>query len=316
MKTYATHTTTQRITTRPYQSDDDFWRVRNLLIETYPITPPDFNWDIRHWEGQRYYEADPTLNPSWAERIHLWETEDGKVVGAVHPEGKSDAHLQLHPDYRHLEEDMIAWAEEHLAAPTDDGAQRQLYIFVYEYDAPRRRLLEKRGYEKRPGFGFIRRMRFGNWPLPKPMMAEGYILRTTRPNDEGDCQRIADLLNAAFNRDFHTAEEYHTFTKMAPSYRNDLDLVAEAPDGSLAAYVGLPYDEVNRTGIFEPVCTHPDHRRKGLARALMFEGLRRLKALGAADVTVGTGAMEPANRLYESIGFSEEYKGYVWRKIF
>ncbi len=32
---------------RPFRDDTDFWRVRDLLIATYPITPTQFNWDIR-----------------------------------------------------------------------------------------------------------------------------------------------------------------------------------------------------------------------------------------------------------------------------
>jgi hypothetical protein len=49
--------------------------------------------------------------------------------------------------------------------------------------------------------------------------------------------------------------------------------VAEASDGSFAAHVGLTLDEVNGHGIVEPVCTGPDHQRRGLARALILDGL-------------------------------------------
>ena len=147
-------------------------------------------------------------------------------------------------------------------------------------------------------------------------MAEGYIMRTTRPGDMNDCERMADLLNAAFKRNIHSAKEYHTFTTQSPSYRSDIDLVAEAPDGSLAANAGMIYDEDNRFGLFEPVCTHPDHLRKGLASTLMFEGLHRVRDLGATDLYVGTGDQVAANALYETIGFTEVYKGYYWRKLF
>ena len=41
------------ITARLYQGDDDFWRVRQLLVDTYPITPTDFNWEVRRWDGSR-----------------------------------------------------------------------------------------------------------------------------------------------------------------------------------------------------------------------------------------------------------------------
>lgn len=306
----------QPTTARPLQSDDDFWRVRDLLIETVPLTPLDFNWDIRRWEGKRFYDENPNAHSRLTGRVQLWETEDGRVVGAVTPEGKGDAYLQVHPAFRQLEAEMIDWAEAHLAVPTADGARRQLEIFVYDYDTLRQALLTARGYTKMVYAGVVRRLYLTEHSLPLPVIAAGYTLRTTQPDNLADCQRIADLLNRAFNRDFHNALEYQNFTKLAPSFHPDLDLVAVAPDGSFASYVGIPYDEANRRGIFEPVCTDPDHRRHGLAHTLMLEGLRRLKALGAVDVTVGTGDMIPANRLYDSIGFTEVHKGYVWQKVF
>jgi hypothetical protein len=36
--------------------------------------------------------------------------------------------------------------------------------------------------------------------------------------------------------------------------------------------------------------------------------------MGALDATVGTGDMVPANQLYNSIGFSEIYRGHIWRR--
>ena len=90
--------------------------------------------------------------------------------------------------------------------------------------------------------------------------------------------------------------------------------MAEAEDGSFAAHVGCTYDEANRRGIFEPVCTHPEHLRLGLARSLMLLGLQRFKALGATDVFVDTGDQVAANALYEAVGFTEAYRGSTWRK--
>ena len=144
--------------------------------------------------------------------------------------------------------------------------------------------------------------------------AAGYSIRTTRPENEVDRRELAHLLNVAFGRDFHNAEELRVFTAHAPCFDPEMDLVVEAPDGTLAAYVGVSYDDINRRGIFEPVCTHPDHRGKGLARGLMLEGLRRLRQRGARTATVGTGDADPANRLYEAVGFDEVYRGRVWLK--
>ena len=139
-------------------------------------------------------------------------------------------------------------------------------------------------------------MRLGHRRLVHPAMAEGYTLRTTDPENLADCRQIAAILDATFGRTFHNAEEYQTF-RLAPCFHRDLDLVAVAPDGSFAPYVGVPYDKADPHGIFEPVCTHPDYRRKGLAQTLIHEGLLRLKALGAVNVTVDTGDMEAANTL-------------------
>ncbi len=231
----------------------------------------------------------------------------------VHPEGKGNAFLQLHPDFRFVEEEMIVWAEKNLLKIEKSG-KRSLNIFVFEYNSPRKLILEKRGYEKTESGGVLRRLHFGNQSLPKSELADGYTLDIVHGDNIDDCQKLADLINATFNRDFHTADEFQIFSKHAPSYCKDMDLVALAPDGSYAAYAGIPYNRDNLYGIFEPVCTHPDHQRKGLAKALMIEGLNRLKALGSKDVYVSTGDMIAANKLYDSIGFTESYKEYLWQK--
>lgn len=307
----------QDLSTRPAVGDQDFWGVRSLLIETYPIVPLGFNWEIRRWEGQRFYHAELDWESRLCGRVQLWETGDGQIVGVVNPEGgNGEAHLQVHPTFRQIEAEMVAWAEANLAAVAGNEGQRQLDLFVYEYDEMRQLLLTRLGYQKMPFGGVTRRLHLGNHPPALPVIAPGYTVRTTHPDDLADCQRIADLLNAAFERDFHNALEYQNFTRLAPSFRPQLDLVAVAPDDTFAAYVGIPYDAVNRHGIFEPVCTHPVHRRHGLARTLMLKGLHRLRALGATTVTVETGDMIPANRLYDSMAFTEVCKGYVWRKVF
>jgi len=304
---------TEVIAARAYRDDGDFWRFRQLSVDTCPITPVGWNWEIRRWEGQRFYGEDPAPNPLWPERIRLWETPNGRLMGVAHPEGGlGEAFLQLHPDYRHLEEEMVAWCEEHLAAPAEEGGRR-LRFYVHDYDTPRRRLLRERGYVEAAGWGVARHLRLGERPLPVPEMAEGYTLRETRP-DPADDQAVADLLNAAFGRTWHTAAEFRGFTSTAPSYRRDLDLVAEAPGGGFGAYVGITLDVANRRGIFEPVCTHPAHRRRGFALALMREGLCRLQALGATDAHVETGDMGPANALYDAAGFTEAYIGHYWVK--
>lgn len=293
--------------------DADFPRMRNLLIDTARITPVGFNWDIRRLDGARFHQADPDRNPLLSRPVGIWEIGSGEIVAFVLAEDTDDAHIQVHPDYRHLEDDLVTWAERNLGAEGPDGGRR-LQIHAYEYDALRQRTLTERGFERTDSGGMVRHLRLGRQPRPTVGLPGGYTLRTTRPDDLADCQRIADLLNAAFGRTFHTAAEYQNLARRAPCFRADLDLVAVARDGSFAAYAGIPFDEANRWGIFEPVCTHPDHLRKGLARALMNEGLLRLWALGATDASVDTGDMVAANAFYTAMGFTEAYRSFGWRK--
>ena len=49
-----------------------------------------------------------------------------------------------------------------------------------------------------------------------------------------------------------------------PGYERDLDVVAVAPDGVIAAYVNGWTDPLNRIGDFGPVGARPAYRRQGL----------------------------------------------------
>jgi mycothiol synthase len=307
--------TGSKITSRAFWDDRDFWRIRELAVETFPTSGLGWNWDIRRWDGSRFYDADPVLPTHWHDSIRLWETEEGRLAGLVNGDGEGWFYLQMHPDYRHLEAEMFAWAEEQLSHPTGEG-QHQVATEIYEFDAPRLLLAMERGYAKSEHGTIIRRMWLGQRPLPQIKLADGYTLQSLNGENPEDCQRLADLLNAAFQRSFHNAGELKQFSRLASSFSEDLHLVAAAPDGTFGAHVAVIYDAANRRGLYEPVCTHPEHRRKKLAQALMIECLHRLRAIGAQQVTVETGIMAAANALYDSIGFTEVYRSYAWKKIF
>lgn len=310
-----TDLTPTEIRHRPYAGETDFWLIRKFLVDTYPISPLGLNWEVRRWDGVMFYRRAPGIPEDIAGKIQIWHRRDGEVLGVVHPEGAGEVHLFVHPGFRELEQEMLAWAEAHLAASERDGANR-LVTFAYEYDQERIPMLLSRDYKRSEYRGSIRRLNLEEWESSAQDLPGGFSIATTHPGDLGLSGAIADLLNAAFQRDFHIPEEHATFSQFAPSYLELSDLLAVSDGGVIAAYVGVAYDDINQLGIFEPVCTHPDFRRNHLARALMLEGLRRLQAHGAREVVVSTGGMEPANRLYDSLGFSESETGWFWVKKF
>jgi GNAT superfamily N-acetyltransferase len=76
----------------------------------------------------------------------------------------------------------------------------------------------------------------------------------------------------------------------------------------MAASAIMWLDEANRTAEFEPVGTHPDHRRQGLARAMLLHGMHRARAAGATQMTVaclGAPGFPKARALYYDLGFRE-----------
>jgi ribosomal protein S18 acetylase RimI-like enzyme len=105
----------------------------------------------------------------------------------------------------------------------------------------------------------------------------------------------------------------------APEYIPALDLVVTAPDGWLAAFCIGWLDRQGLggrpSGQIEPLGVHPDFRRRGLGRAVLLEGLRRLVAHGAEQLLVETDDYrDAAYALYESASFRVAHKILLYRK--
>jgi mycothiol synthase len=92
-------------------------------------------------------------------------------------------------------------------------------------------------------------------------------------------------------------------------------VVVLAPDRDEASFAGVWIDPVNHVGRFEPDGTHEPYRRRGLARAAMVDGLRRMRAHGMTAATVEYDATNTAAaRLYQSLGFTSQFVTEGWRR--
>lgn len=294
------------LTDRPFEHAHDVAPITQFLLDTYRLFGRPFNWEPRRWLGTVYHRDDAemaALPTELAGRVHLW-LDDDQIVGIVIVESPASMFLQIHPAYRPLEAAMLDWAEAHLPPSIEVWAEAD--------DDHRSALLTERGYARTEAHEILRR-RAMSTPIPAATTPDDYRLRAMRRHPD-DQQGIADLLNAAFKRTFHSAVEYRNF-QTAPYYRPELDLVIAAADGTLAANVGITVFGGESFAVFEPVCTHPDHQGKGLARAAIAEGLRRVDALGITAAFIGAWYENPvSNHLYAQMGFSDAVSLYLWRR--
>lgn len=138
--------------------------------------------------------------------------------------------------------------------------------------------------------------------------AQGQIVAMLNPDSRGELPARSWLSWKVFHPDEpeekYEGWEWYRNVQRVPLYRRDLDNVAVAPDGELAAFCTVWFDDVTRTAVFEPVGTHPNHRKRGLGKAVMTEGLRRAQRLGATLATVSS-YDKAAHALYDSMGFTE-----------
>jgi GNAT superfamily N-acetyltransferase len=309
-----------RVRSRDYRGEEDYQRIRSLLMECYAISGTLHCWGVERLDWWRYnIRAEDEMSGSrgWEKDVHLWETGEGNLVGVVHPEGSiplpadwADVFLEIHPHYRELEGEMWAWAEEHHAASKPDGAMVwRLETNVYDYDTQRAELLDRRGWQNLGHHMNKRRCSLAR-EIPAMELPPGYAIRTV---GEYEMEAWAAVIGAAFGSELDTAERCRVWLR-APT--RHFDLVAVAPDGAFASFCIAWFDEQNRIGMFEPVGTHPAHRQRGLGKAVVSEGLRWLQALGATEAYVGTSTRPAPNRLYESLGFTDVDAEYGWRKEF
>jgi ribosomal protein S18 acetylase RimI-like enzyme len=245
------------------------WRIEKPLVETHI---GDLAWWSREPDARRNVWHDGRTPIAW-----------GWISG-----GELEFHVRADRRGAGLEEEVLAWFGGDVA-------------WALDTDASKRAALEAAGFTPRAGAGFHHLVR-GLADLPEPVIPDGYRLRHVTDTDV--TRRVA-VQRAAFASTM-TDEKYERVRAAWP-YRDELDVVAEAPDGSLAAFCLAWLDEENAAGELEPVGTHSEHQRRGLATAASLEALRRLRDHGA-DTCVVYAVERPDYpaplALYTSLGFA------------
>jgi GNAT superfamily N-acetyltransferase len=294
-----------KLVMRSYQTEDDYWHIRNFLREVFLLNDRRMlSWPVARMDYWRWHGIMNLKEGSLESGVYLWETGDGQIAAVLNQEGAGQAFLQIHPTYKTagLEEQMIALAEEHLQGPSRRGGA-VLWIWSEAGDLQRQEILARRGFAHYASADEHQWRRNLGVTIPDNPVREGYTIRPL--GDESELPSRSWASWRAFHPDEPDGNYDHDWSwyqniQSAPLYRSDLDLVAISPNGEVAGFTTIWYDDVTHCGYFEPVGTMPEHQRCGLARSLLCEGMRRLKRSGATQVMT-IGGEPPANGLYQAV---------------
>jgi predicted N-acetyltransferase YhbS len=236
--------------------------------------------------------------------------EDGGEVAGV-------AHLEHHPAYVYVQSDprrpdvvepLVDWIEHRFGGESRSFGGRVIGVYVAPTSARLAGVLGSRGFE--PAGGFEERYTV----LPAGVEPNrrgappGYRVQSLQV--ENDLQRINQVLWKGFGHSGPAPSEEipgRARVQSAPGFRPDLTFVAVAADDSYTSYAGIWCDDVTGLAYVEPVATDPDHRRRGLAGAVLSTAIDRARAAGAGDVWVGADLP-----VYRSLGFRPGFVVPLW----
>ena len=310
-----------KIQARPYHDNTDLARMRQLLMAgsqahiqasyTHPGCldwathyPPDEQERRRNIQLWERTGEDPLTLEAWAIFLPHEETFDLFVHPGLHGT----------PLHEAVMDEYVAWAE---ARAREAGLKLLQPFWVLEYDKVMDRLMKERGFVEvqadPPPPLFERSLD----ELPAIKLPDGFTVQGVSNWDDGRLR--AGVSYGAFrpNDDWDSfLAEYVQFIGSA-AYDGERDLFVRSPDGRGASACTIWFDPVNAVGLFEPVVTHPDFQGKGLGKAVMAEGLHRMKAAGMRRAILG---FDPNNvaalALYTSLGFQAScYFGMYYKAL-
>jgi len=255
--------------------------------------------DIRLWERDEEY---PPILEAWAIFLRHEGSFDLFVSPALHGT----------PMHETVMDEYLVWAE----ARAREAGLKQIWPFwAMDYDKVLDGMMRARGFvivQADPPVPLFERTLEN---LPTIKLPDGFTVQGVRNLEDGELR--ARVTHGAFRPNDAWDGYWSEYAQFIGSavYDGERDLFVRSPDGRGASACTIWFDTVNAVGLFEPVGTHPDFQGKGLGKAVMAEGLRRMKAAGMHTAIVG---FDPNNvaalALYTSMGFRASCYFAVARK--
>jgi GNAT superfamily N-acetyltransferase len=293
------------ILSRDYSHEKDFQTVMSFLRDAYKKTKSLENWLPPRFENSAHEMADMT---------HLWvEVKNGiesGIVAMANPEKKFRYFIQVHPDYTFLVKEIIKWIEKKCKT-LSAGEPYSISIVVLDGNSGREEILEESGFEKGEVYSTpkTRKLDTPNPDFPVPL---GYYIRSVDPYK--DFEELASAIRIVFGHGEWFTRDILDGLSKAAFYQRDLNLLALDNSDKIASFCTFRYDPPSRIVELEPMGTLPDHRRRGLGKALICEGLRRLEKYNPTLLFLEAANNPAAKRLYAATDFKGDNPYVFWNK--
>jgi GNAT superfamily N-acetyltransferase len=281
---------------RPYRGPGDLRVMQSLVQETWSERSRfhigDLAWNLRSASSN---ELD------WP--IALWDL-DGRVIAFGWMQSADELATVVHPNHTVVVDMVLNWFEQ-------VANSSELRVIVLESETHLVDSLVGRGYRALNAgpFDLFTSRKLQN--LPSIRLPPGFKARPFR--GKAELQARAEVHRAAWSAMLienspasRMSVEAHARVMATWPYDPELDWVIEAADGRLASCCIAWLDEKNRVGELEPVGTHPEFRRLGLAHAVCISALRALRQKGAESAVVyprGDDGYPVPREVYGQLGF-------------
>ena len=299
-------------TTRFYRPDhQDSARVLDFIrsLSADPTEIPGFGI------GEFCYTAYRDLNPPMSETLGICTDDSAEIVALCWLEPECEVGLSIAPNLKHgphlatLYRHLFDVAQTGLRALTP-GLTQSIGTTIATDDNVDITVLTAIGLQTA---GDIRHHTFRalpGAPIAEPALPDGYRFVAIEDASRYE-QRIA-LVKSVWPEHTLDQRRYHQLRE-APFYRPDLDLCVQTDAGQLVAFALGWLDPENRTCQFEPIGTHPDHRGKGIGKALVQHASLLARSMGADRLYINCYAKNDAgNALYTAAGYDLVRRWQWW----
>ena len=250
-----------------------------------------------HWGRFEWMHAHSYLDEDKLTSIAMFKDENGTIVGlTTYDTGYDDRVYLIHTSSDKM---LLEYMVDTVLEAEGDGA----VIKANSNDTVICQILQEKGFEEKNRCACILSLDLTN-PLDYSM-PDAYSM--SPQGCVADPWQYQLVIHKGFGNEGIPERWDDEFLKRIPHVNEDLKTFAIA-NNEYCAHCGLWYSTGN-TAYVEPVATVPEHRKQGLAKAVVYEACTRANAFGAKRAIVISD-----QEFYFRIGFILSSEVYDWER--